>query len=68
MAVTTPICKIPGKYNDYKWPKLAEAYRHLFNEEIKDAHDALADVRACARIYFELRHTQSETQPEPVTT
>lgn len=60
MKATTPICKLPGQYGDYKWPKLSEAYRHLFNEELVGAHDALADVRACARIYFELIKREKE--------
>ena len=55
MKATTPICKLPGKFgNDYKWPKLQEAYKHLFNEEFQGAHDAMADVRACARVYYSL--------------
>ncbi len=40
----------------YKWPKLQETYKFLFGEEFEGAHDAMADVRACARIYFELRN------------
>lgn len=47
---------IPGKYGDFKWPKLIEAYRHFFEEEDFDAHDAMADVLACKRIYFALNH------------
>ncbi len=56
MKATTPICKLPSKFDggDYKWPKLQEAYKHLFNEEFVGAHDAMADVRACARIYYSL--------------
>lgn len=53
MKLTTDICKIPypsGKAG-YKWPKQEEAYKILFNEELVDSHNALADVRACARIY-----------------
>ncbi len=51
------ICKIPGNYGDYKWPKLMEAYEFLFGEKFDDAHDALADLRACRRIHRHLRET-----------
>lgn len=54
MEATTNMCKLPGKFGNYKWPKLQEAYYHLFNESFVGAHDAMADVRACARIFFEL--------------
>jgi DNA polymerase III epsilon subunit-like protein len=37
-----------------KWPKLIELHKHLFGEGFEGAHDALDDVRACARCYFEL--------------
>lgn len=51
MNATTDLCKLPGKYGTYKWPRLQEAYRHAFNEDFEGAHDAMADVRACARVY-----------------
>lgn len=56
MRATTPICRLPSKFEggDFKWPKLQEAYRHFFNEEFVGAHDAMADVRACARIFYAL--------------
>jgi DNA polymerase III subunit epsilon len=59
MRSTTDICKIPHANQrpgpvQYKWPKLQEAYKHFFDEEFEGAHDALADVRACKRIYFHL--------------
>lgn len=65
MNATTELCKLP-KTNSwgagrYKWPKLIEAHQHIFNEGFDDAHDALADVRACARIFKWLK------QNEPVT-
>lgn len=38
-----------------KIPKLEECIKHFFNEELEGAHDALVDVRACARIYYHLK-------------
>lgn len=54
MKNTTQICQLPGNYGDFKWPKLTEAHKHLFGTDVEGAHDAMADVRACARIYFEI--------------
>lgn len=54
MKSTTTLCKLPGKYGTYKWPKLIEAYTHLFGEGFDGAHDALVDVRACRRVHAEL--------------
>lgn len=52
MECTTDICALPPKFpgTKYKWPKLQEAYEFLFKETFAKAHDALADVRATARI------------------
>ena len=54
MHSSTDYCEIPGNYG-YKWPKLMELHEKLFGEGFDGAHDALADVRACARCFFELR-------------
>jgi len=54
MVNSTSICKLPGRYGRYKWPKLQELHQHLFGEEFQDAHDALADVRATRRCYYEM--------------
>ncbi len=48
---TTDVLKLPGKYGKYKWPTLAEAYRHYTGLEIEGAHDALADAEACLAVY-----------------
>ncbi len=48
---TTDVLKLPGKYGKYKWPTLAEAYRHYTGLEIEGAHDALADTLACLEVY-----------------
>jgi len=54
MKAGTPVCKIKGAYNRFKWPKLEELYKHLFNEDLEDAHNALVDIQATARCFFEL--------------
>ena len=38
-----------------KPPRLEECIRHFFGEDLEGAHDALVDVRACARVYFHMR-------------
>lgn len=68
MEMSTELCKLPfanGKKKfgqKYKWPSLAEAYKFFFNEELKDAHDANADVIACARILKVITDKQQESQ------
>jgi DNA polymerase-3 subunit epsilon len=54
MKTTTDLCKLPGRYGSYKWPKLIEAHQHFFGEGFDGAHDALADVRACQRVHRHL--------------
>jgi DNA polymerase-3 subunit epsilon len=54
MLGTTELCRIPGNYG-YKWPSLAELHRTLFGTEFEEAHDAGADVSACANCFVELR-------------
>lgn len=52
MNATTDICKLPSKTpGKFKWPKLAEAYRHITNKTLDKAHDAMADVRGCAVVF-----------------
>ena len=38
-----------------KYPKLKEIYAALFGAEFQGQHNALNDVRACARVYFEMK-------------
>ncbi len=54
MRESTDFCGLPGRYG-YKWPKLQELHMKLFGEAFAGAHQALVDVRACARCYFELK-------------
>jgi DNA polymerase-3 subunit epsilon len=56
MNEMTDICQCPPfKYGKWKWPKMQEAYKHAFGEEFANAHDAMADVTACAKVYFWLQ-------------
>lgn len=57
MAHATPVVNLPptprmmraGRYGP-KFPTLAECMKHFFGEDLPGAHDALADVTACARL------------------
>lgn len=53
MKICTDICRLPGK-NGFKFPRLDETYRHFFGEDFDNAHNALADVIATAKIFREL--------------
>jgi DNA polymerase III epsilon subunit-like protein len=55
MKSTTDLCRLPGRYGNFKWPKLTELYKFLFNEEMEGAHDAMVDVRATRRCYYRLK-------------
>lgn len=39
----------------YKWPKLSELYLFCFHEEMKGAHNALADVENTAKCFYFVR-------------
>lgn len=49
---------IAAGFDKPKPPKLAECMQHFFNDPHDAAHDAMADVRACMRLYFHLIDTQ----------
>jgi DNA polymerase-3 subunit epsilon len=55
MQASTNYCRLPGRYGNFKWPTLSELHTHLFDRGFDGAHDALVDVDACARCFFELR-------------
>ena len=54
MKVGTDFCKIPGYYG-YKFPKLQELHEKLFGVKFEDAHDAMADIKATEKCFWELR-------------
>jgi len=50
------ICTMKGTQHMFgKWPKLIDLHKHLFGVEFDGAHDALEDVFATARCFFELK-------------
>lgn len=51
---TNIVQALPMRYGKYKWPKLEECMRHFFDEGLEGAHDALVDVRGCAKVYYHL--------------
>jgi len=55
MQSATDYCKIKNTWGSYKWPTLTELHEKLFDEGFDGAHDALADVSASARSFFELK-------------
>lgn len=70
MKSTANFCRIPRYNGGYKWPTLEELHRKLFGRPHTAAHDARADVIACAKCFFELRrlgvvHVPSKAHPGP---
>jgi DNA polymerase-3 subunit epsilon len=58
MKAATDVVKEPGS-RGYKWPRLQTTHKFLFGSEFEGAHDAMADVRACGRVFFELKKRNS---------
>lgn len=63
--LSTPIVKCPptekmkaAKRFHHKTPSLTEAYQHFFGEGFDGAHSALADCRACLRVYLAILDQQ----------
>jgi DNA polymerase-3 subunit epsilon len=51
---STDFCGIPGA-RGFKWPTLNELHFKLFRKNVKEAHDAAADVATCSKCFFELK-------------
>ena len=47
--------KAAGYGDKFKPPGMQEAHVHFFGKEFAGAHDAMADVRACRDVFFELK-------------
>ncbi len=54
MKNTTNLCRLPGRFGNYKWPKLQELHEFLFGEKFIGAHDAMFDIKATMKCYYEL--------------
>ena len=55
MKLSTDYCKLPGK-KGFKSPRLAELHQVLFGSGFDNAHNALADVEATARCFWDLKN------------
>ena len=60
MEISTNFCASPSihGYSGYKWPKLSELHMKLFGKEFGDSHNALADVEATAKCFWEMKRRQ----------
>ncbi|MCK5906008.1 MAG: hypothetical protein KAG37_00375, partial [Flavobacteriales bacterium] len=55
MLLSTDVCKLPGNYGKYKWPKVEEAYDHFFpNNTYVEKHRGADDAFHEADIVYEL--------------
>lgn len=54
MQASVNYCAIPGPYG-FKWPKLEELHKKLFNKGFDNAHNALADIRATADCFWKMK-------------
>jgi DNA polymerase III subunit epsilon len=66
MKTSTELCRIPSRNGyGYEWPSLEEPHRFLFDVGVEGAHDAGANVDACARCFFELVRRGQIAVPTP---
>lgn len=56
MQESTNFCKLANKngFSSYKWPNLQELHTKLFGVGFEDAHDAMIDILATKKCYYEL--------------
>jgi DNA polymerase III epsilon subunit-like protein len=55
MEWSVEYCKLPGGPRGYKYPNLNQLHNCLFGQGFDGAHNALVDVQACARCFFEMK-------------
>ena len=49
------ILKLESDFDDYKFPKLEETYKHFLGGGYMNWHDALTDIIVCRIIYFHMK-------------
>jgi DNA polymerase-3 subunit epsilon len=55
MLQATDVCKLPGRYGSFKWPKVEEAWTHFFPDEpYVELHRGADDALHEAKIVFKL--------------
>lgn len=55
MLVSTDICRIPGNYGKFKWPKVEEAYSHFYpDDDYNELHRGADDAYHEAKIVYAL--------------
>jgi len=57
MQNSIDFCAIPTRWG-FKYPKLSELYEKLFNTPLLNAHDALVDIEAGAKCFWEMKRRQ----------
>lgn len=55
MTGSVNFCAINGPYG-FKWPKLSELHRKLFGVDFEEAHNAMMDIQATAKCFWELKN------------
>lgn len=54
MTSAIDLCKLPGRYGSYKFPKLMELHEKLFGCKFEDAHNSFADITATTKCFWEM--------------
>lgn len=55
MKTSTNYCCLDGGKYGYKYPTLGELYYKIFGRELRNTHDALVDIYATAKCFWELK-------------
>lgn len=57
MMMSKDYCRLPPNFpgGDWKWPKLEEAYKIVFDRDLVNAHSSLADITQSVELYQELK-------------
>ncbi|MDC1067675.1 3'-5' exonuclease [Candidatus Kapabacteria bacterium] len=55
MKSTVDFMKIPSSKGGFRYPGLGDLYRKLFGKSFADSHNALADIKSTAEIFWKLK-------------